>query len=420
MHWRITIAVGIVAVAALSGVAAADEPMADAGLDQEVSVNTTVQLDGTGSTHPDGEIQTYQWDVTHDGGTTVYTSCMTCSRTEFTPSAPGTYEVTLSVTDGASQRATDTLYVTVTDAGPSVELDGPLTVDTDDPATFEAAAESPDAELETVSWAVEDDIVTERPLDGGVDTDAFQFAFGDPDTYRLQVVVRDVNGRTTYEELFVQAEAPPEPSGGSSGGSSGGTETPTPEETPEETPRIGDPNNEESVIYEADGYYQNRNAGADVADSAYIGTEVTEYSFDDGENAPWGQPIMEQAGGSAWEGIQSQVYGEERQEHSCTITGDSIDMCSQVAHQIESHGETSHVYSPDKSGTYHEYGLRDVERTEGPNPLENRDEVDKIHVTIITQPEEDGLVDQASDIADGVVDGVDSAFGYVRSGGESA
>ena len=409
MQWRITIAVGIVAVAALSGVAAADEPMADAGLDQEVSVNTTVQLDGTGSTHPDGEIQTYQWDVTHEGGTTVYTSCMTCSRTEFTPSAPGTYEVTLSVTDGEGQRATDTLYVTVTDAGPSVELDGPLTVDTDDPATFEAAAESPDAELETVSWAVEDDIVTEQALDGSVDTDAFQFAFGDPDTYRLQVVVRDVNGRTTYEELFVQAEAPPEPGGGSSGGSSGGTETPTPEETPEETPEppTAVP---KSITYETDGYRQNRNAGAEVTDSAYVGQEAEEFGMDDGENAPWMGSTWDQTAGETWDSMKSTAIGQDMRQYSCELIIGDFSMCSAITYQLETRGETSHVYSPDDSGKYHEYGLEGAERIEGKNPME-LDEGSRANVTVIVQQETDDIVSRIVERGSDIADNFSSIFG---------
>ncbi|PSQ17421.1 hypothetical protein BRD02_03355 [Halobacteriales archaeon QS_8_69_73] len=42
--------VAFLAAAAVIGVAAADAgPLADAGLDQEVGANTTVQLDGTGS-----------------------------------------------------------------------------------------------------------------------------------------------------------------------------------------------------------------------------------------------------------------------------------------------------------------------------------------------------------------------------------
>lgn len=45
------------------GAAATGGPMADAGLDQTVTVETTVQLDGTGSSAPDGAIAGYEWTI---------------------------------------------------------------------------------------------------------------------------------------------------------------------------------------------------------------------------------------------------------------------------------------------------------------------------------------------------------------------
>ena len=55
----------LVAALALAGgiaeIAAADAgPLADAGLDQNVESGTTVYLDATGSSHPDGTIKEYE------------------------------------------------------------------------------------------------------------------------------------------------------------------------------------------------------------------------------------------------------------------------------------------------------------------------------------------------------------------------
>ena len=47
-------------VMSAAGVVAGDEGPWAAGLDQEVGVDTTVQLDGTGSSHPDGRIEGYE------------------------------------------------------------------------------------------------------------------------------------------------------------------------------------------------------------------------------------------------------------------------------------------------------------------------------------------------------------------------
>lgn len=45
-----------VVVLACGSAAAVDAPMTDAGLDQSVTVETTVHLNGTGSGHPDEEL----------------------------------------------------------------------------------------------------------------------------------------------------------------------------------------------------------------------------------------------------------------------------------------------------------------------------------------------------------------------------
>ena len=56
-----TVLAVLLVVAGTAGVVVADGgPLAAAGLDQEVGVDTTVQLDGTGSSHPDGRIEGYE------------------------------------------------------------------------------------------------------------------------------------------------------------------------------------------------------------------------------------------------------------------------------------------------------------------------------------------------------------------------
>lgn len=62
------------------GAAAADGPMADAGLDQTVTVETTVQLDGTGSSHPDGAIAEYEWTIRTPDGREIEPDCPDCER----------------------------------------------------------------------------------------------------------------------------------------------------------------------------------------------------------------------------------------------------------------------------------------------------------------------------------------------------
>jgi hypothetical protein len=109
------VVVGLLALAiAAAGVAAANEqPMAEAGLDQQSTVNSTVYLDAGGSLDPDGEIADYEWKIERPNGTTTGPDCPSCSLTHFVPMRAGQYNVTVIVTDDDGATMNDTMYVTV-------------------------------------------------------------------------------------------------------------------------------------------------------------------------------------------------------------------------------------------------------------------------------------------------------------------
>ncbi len=85
-----------------------DPPVADAGPDQTALVGEEVTFDGSGSYDIDDGIAVYDWDfgdgTTGSGKTTTHTY-----------STPGTYTVTLTVTDDGGLTATDEAIVTVTE-----------------------------------------------------------------------------------------------------------------------------------------------------------------------------------------------------------------------------------------------------------------------------------------------------------------
>jgi Legume lectin domain/PKD domain len=93
-----------------------EPPVADAGADAtvtETSGGTSVTLDGSASTDPDGDVLTYTWTGPFDGGTATGVS-----PTVVFP-GPGTYVVTLTVDDGNGGTATDTIEITVAAGGAS-------------------------------------------------------------------------------------------------------------------------------------------------------------------------------------------------------------------------------------------------------------------------------------------------------------
>ncbi|MCK5561849.1 MAG: PKD domain-containing protein, partial [Thermoplasmata archaeon] len=70
-------------------------PVADAGLDENTTVNQTLYFDGSGSYDPDNDPLTYNWDF-GDGGSTGWQSNSNSSHSYNTP---GNYTVTLYVND---------------------------------------------------------------------------------------------------------------------------------------------------------------------------------------------------------------------------------------------------------------------------------------------------------------------------------
>jgi hypothetical protein len=214
----------IVVSAGVAGVVAADDgPLAAAGLDQEVGVNTTVQLDGTGSTHPDGRIEGYEWSIETPDGRTVTPDCRTCARTQFTPRSVGRYDVTLTVTDGEGRTDSDTLYVYVEEAGPTVDLSGDTEPAVDDPTAYNASARTNGADLETLTWKLGNRTVARDLMDGQADWTRRSFSFTEADTYRLVVIARDASNRTARDTLAVEPRDAPEATGGESGASDGTT-----------------------------------------------------------------------------------------------------------------------------------------------------------------------------------------------------
>lgn len=406
--------VGFVGVSAAAG-----GPNADAGLDQTVTVDTTVQLDATGSTHPGGTIEAYEWTIQTPDGRTITPECIDCERTQFRPTTPGRYEVTLSVTSAVGTEAEDTLYVYVDDAGPSVQLSGQNAPAPGELVEFEATAQSPDAELAEIAWAVDDEIVATRSLSGDADRSSFEIAFVEPVTHRVQVVVRDSNGRTAYDHVFVQPQGEesrttddtpaPDPDDAEGRGCQDAdyfsknpgeclnvtVDEPTPESDREQgDSEIGTVQQEE-IYYKTDGYGASQFAGADARDSSFINFEVDSVGLDGGENAPWKKGPFEQVYEPTASEVSTSLFGQKRKTVSCEIEGGEMSACARRARELEEKGGTTNYYSPDEGGAYSKYGLHGAERIEGSDPMKLEDG-QTAEVVVVIQPEKEGAVDRAS------------------------
>jgi PKD repeat protein len=104
----------VVAVFTESGIDSED-PIADAGADQTVDVDTTVVFDATNSSD-DVDIVTYEWDF-GDGATG------TGAVTTHTYATPGSYVVTLTVWDTMDNQDEDVLVVVVAEEAAAFQLE---------------------------------------------------------------------------------------------------------------------------------------------------------------------------------------------------------------------------------------------------------------------------------------------------------
>jgi PKD repeat protein len=102
-------------------------PVANAGPDQSVSVGTTVQLDGGGSSDADGDSLTYQWSMTSKPtGSSAALSDPSVINPTFSADMGGGYVIQLIVNDGNTNSAADTVQVSATDTlPPSITADNP-------------------------------------------------------------------------------------------------------------------------------------------------------------------------------------------------------------------------------------------------------------------------------------------------------
>ncbi|MFB6235805.1 MAG: PKD domain-containing protein [Halopenitus sp.] len=92
------------------------EPVADAGSNRTVAVNSSVEFNASGSSDNFG-IASYEWDF--DDGTTATGEVVSHTFTE-----TGTYEVKLTLTDEGGNTDTDTVFIEVSE-GPSIDIREP-------------------------------------------------------------------------------------------------------------------------------------------------------------------------------------------------------------------------------------------------------------------------------------------------------
>jgi beta propeller repeat protein/parallel beta-helix repeat protein len=94
-------------------------PIANAGIDKTVPRNTTVYINGSGSTDPDGDALSYQWNIiSKPQGSSALLSNPTSINPTLTPDMVGEYIIQLIVNDGTLSSQADTAIINAINSGP--------------------------------------------------------------------------------------------------------------------------------------------------------------------------------------------------------------------------------------------------------------------------------------------------------------
>jgi len=172
------------------------QPVADAGPDQIADEDTLVSFDGSGSSD-NVDIDNYTWIFTDGTAKTSYGVSPT-----YVFETPGTYTVTLNVTDAAGNWDTDEVTINVNDVTiPSANAGPDQTVDEGSLVTFDGSNSSDNVDIVNYTWTFTYEGYT---IDLYGETPAFRF--GRAGVYTVTLTVKDAAGLTETDVVEITVE----------------------------------------------------------------------------------------------------------------------------------------------------------------------------------------------------------------------
>lgn len=168
-------------------------PVADAGEDQSVYMNTQITLDGSGSNDIDGQTLMYAWSfVSKPAGSAAVLSSVTAVNPKFTCDLRGDYVLQLIVNDGFADSDPDTVTVNVQNRLPVANAGSGQTRALGQTVTLNGSGSSdPDFDPLTYAWSF-----SSRPAESAAtlsDPSSVipTFVLDKPGTYLIQLIVND-------------------------------------------------------------------------------------------------------------------------------------------------------------------------------------------------------------------------------------
>ncbi|SMG50765.1 hypothetical protein SAMN05661096_03732 [Marivirga sericea] len=202
-----------------------EPPSADAGTDADAFVGSTVSLNGSNSSDPEGGTLTFSWELTSaPTGSDASINSASSERATFIPDVAGDYTATLTVEDPDENTDTDDVIISVTEN--QNEAPEAIIRDAENDAispdnnnnvvnvgnVFQlSGANSTDPENDALSylWEVTAAPSGSAPILENAETSTLDFTADVPGEFTIALTVDDGNGNQNTTDVTIEAEVSP-------------------------------------------------------------------------------------------------------------------------------------------------------------------------------------------------------------------
>ena len=183
-------------------------PVSDAGADQTILVNDSLQLDGSGSSDLDGDSLTFKWSfVSRPSGSSAMLSDTKAMKPTFEVDVAGSYTVQLIVNDGTVKSAPDTVTISTENSAPVSDAGAGQAVLVNDTVQLDGSGSSDvDGDSLTFRWSLVSKPGGSNATISNTNVNKTTFVLDVAGTYTLQLIVNDGTVDSTPDTVTISTE----------------------------------------------------------------------------------------------------------------------------------------------------------------------------------------------------------------------